>query len=58
MQKITTMKSNREQLGDLHDKEISLILHLREKCKWGEVTIEMRAGLPDRISEVVRYNKV
>ena len=41
----------------LHPQEADLILRLREKHKWGEVTIEMRDGVPFRLARYVEYEK-
>lgn len=53
-----TKKTNNGGLGDLHPKEIKLLKRLRDEHPWGELTIEMRAGVPDRIVTVVNYKKM
>lgn len=55
---MTKKKNNKNGLGKLHKKEIELIKRLRKKHKWGQVTIEMRAGLPNRLVKVVEYEKM
>jgi hypothetical protein len=43
---------------ELHQLEVKLIQAIREKYQWGEITIECREGLPQRIGKTVVYEKV
>jgi len=56
IKKKTTM--NQEMENNLHPKERGLIKKLRSDYRYGEVTIEMRGGVPVRIAEAVSYEKV
>lgn len=49
---------NQEMNNKLHPKERGLIKRLRRDYRYGEVTIEMRDGVPVRIAEAVSYDKV
>ena len=41
---------------ELHEKEIALILALRHKFKYGDVTIIMRDGIPQRIQQAIIFD--
>lgn len=41
---------------ELHPKEISLILALRNKFRFGEVLIIMRDGVPQRLKKVELFD--
>jgi len=41
---------------ELHEKEIALILSLRHKFKYGDVTIIMRDGVPQRIQQAIIFD--
>lgn len=41
----------RAQLIELHPKELTLIVALREKFPFGDVVISMRDGVPQRIKQ-------
>jgi len=48
---MTDQKSKKEEVDQnsilpLHPKEVDLILRLRNKYKFGEVTIKVRDGIP------------
>ncbi len=43
---------------ELHPTEQALILRIRNKYRFGEITIEVRDGLPDRIVKEVSYDRV
>ncbi len=49
---------NQEMNNKLHPKERGLIKRLRQDYRYGEVTIEMRGGVPVRIAEAISYEKV
>lgn len=38
-----------ESLGKLHPKELQLIYWIRNRFKFGEITLKVRDGLPERI---------
>lgn len=42
-------------LGDLHALEIELLTRIRNKYRFGEITIILHNGLPQKIKEVTRY---
>jgi hypothetical protein len=44
-----------ESLGQLHQKEIELLYWIRNRFRWGELVIQVRDGLPFRISRAVEY---
>lgn len=47
-------KSKRNHgLGDLHPREIDLILHIRSKFRFGEITIVTADGLPKQILKTI-----
>lgn len=43
---------------ELHPLEVELILKIREKYQWGEIILEVRDGLPQRIGRTVTYEKL
>ena len=47
-----------KNLNDLHPKEKDLIEQIRNKYRYGEVTIITRDGLPDRIKVITEYKKL
>ncbi len=42
---------------DLHPKEAELILAIRNKYQFGEITVECYQGLPHRIGKTTVYEK-
>lgn len=51
-------KQNKEDLGEMHPMEVDLILILRSEYRFGEVTIEMRDGLPQYLLRTVVRKKL
>lgn len=47
------IQKNRELLGELHPKEIDLLLTLRHKYPFGKVEIGMRDGIPDHLLRTI-----
>ena len=43
---------------ELHPAEVDLIQRIRSKYRWGEIVVEMRDGLPDRIGRTTIYEKL
>lgn len=43
---------------DLHPLEWELIKAIRERCPWGELMIECREGLPQRIGRTTVFEKL
>lgn len=41
---------------DLHPHEIALLLALRNKFRFGDVTIKMKDGIPMRISKAYEFD--
>ena len=42
-------------LGELHALEIELLRRIRKQYRYGEITIILHNGLPQKIKEVTRY---
>lgn len=42
-------KQNNEILGELHPREVQLILLIRTRFRFGEILVNVRDGLPYRI---------
>ena len=42
----------------LHPLEVDLILQIRNKFQWGEITIEVRDGLPQRLGKAFVWEKL
>lgn len=42
----------------LHPLEVELIQKIRNKYQWGEIVIECRDGLPQRIGQTIVYEKL
>lgn len=42
-------------LGELHRLEIELLKRIRDKYRFGEITIILHNGLPQKIKEVTKY---
>lgn len=49
------MPTLNDGLGELHALEIELLKRIREKYRYGEITIILHNGLPQKIKEVTRY---
>lgn len=47
-----------EDLGILYPQEVELITLLREKYRYGEVSIEVRDGLPIFIVQTIKREKL
>lgn len=45
-----------ELIIDLHPKEVALLLALRHKFPFGDVTIKMKDGVPMRISKAYEFD--
>lgn len=58
MNQSSPQKPNKEDLGEMHPMEIDLILILRNEYRFGEVTIEMRDGLPQYLLRTVVRKKL
>lgn len=43
---------------ELHPLEVELIKAIREKYKWGEIIIECREGLPQRVAKTTVFEKL
>lgn len=43
---------------ELHPVEQELILRIRKKFRYGEVTVETRDGLPYRIGRTISYERL
>jgi hypothetical protein len=43
---------------ELHPNEAELIEKIRNKYQWGEIIIECRDGLPQRIGKTVVYERI
>lgn len=41
--------------NDLHPKEVELIKLIREKFRFGKITVILHDGLPQRIEETIQY---
>lgn len=55
---LNPQKQLKLQKNPLSEREVDLILLIREKLRYGEVTIETRAGEPYRIARVTTYDKL
>jgi len=53
MDKTQEIEQNRSLLGELHAKEIDLLLTLRHKYPFGKVEISMRDGIPDHLLKTI-----
>jgi len=51
-------KKNKKITMELHPSEAELILRIREKYRFGEITVICRDGLPDKIGRTTIYEKV
>lgn len=54
----TQIKPNNEEVGELHPMEKDLILILRNEFRFGEVTIEMRDGIPQYLLKTIVRRKL
>lgn len=43
---------------ELHPLEVELILRIRSKYQYGEIIIECRDGLPQRVGKTTVYEKL
>ena len=43
---------------ELHPKEAELILAIRNKYQFGEISVECYQGLPNRIGKTIVYEKL
>lgn len=43
---------------EVHPQEMELLERIRTKYRWGEVIIECRDGLPDRIGRTTVYESL
>lgn len=43
---------------EVHQKEKELLLKIRSRFRFGEIIIEVRDGLPDRIGRAMVWEKV
>lgn len=43
---------------ELHPKEAELIMYIRERYQYGEITVECYQGLPNRIGKTTTYEKL
>jgi len=44
--------------ANLHPLEMELINKIRNKYQWGEIIIECRDGLPQRVAKTTTYEKL
>lgn len=51
-------KQNNLVIVELHPFELELIKRIREKYRFGEITIEIRNGLPDRVVKEVQFERL
>lgn len=51
-------QTTKEELGEMHPMEVDLILILRNEYRFGEVTIEMRDGIPQYLLRTVNRRKL
>lgn len=52
----TTASVTEHVIFELHPKEIELLRLIREKIRYGEITIKTRDGLPFRVVETVQVH--
>lgn len=43
---------------ELHSSEVELIKLIRERCRYGEITIIARDGLPERVMKIISFESV
>ncbi len=51
-------KQNNLVLIELHPFEVELIQRIRDKYRFGEITIEIRNGLPDRVVKEIHFERL
>ena len=51
-------KPSKEDLGDMNPLEVQLILYIRERFRYGELTIKTRDGLPVLILKSTEYQSL
>ena len=51
-------KPTKEDLGDMNPLEVRLILYIRERFRYGELTIKTRDGLPVLILKSTEYQSL
>lgn len=47
------LQNNKKEIGELHPKEIDLILMIRHVYKFGELNIITRDGMPEAVIKTV-----
>ena len=45
----------KEMIGELSQREMELVYHIRNRFRYGKIEIETRDGQPFRISKMVEY---
>jgi hypothetical protein len=51
-------KPSKEDLGEMNPLEVQLILYIRERFRYGELTIKTRDGLPVLILKSTEYQSL
>ena len=57
-QHLQQKKLTKEDLGELHEREIDLIFLWRTEFRFGKIEIEMRDGVPEYLCKTIKRRRL